>query len=93
VGLPTKDRSTKSLEAGLPRITLKFGRSAMPSFEVSQDSRMVKAMNDACRKVRGRDQPTGAITPPGYHGTDAAHFDREAWKASLADRAALRRHA
>ena len=56
----------------------------MPSFEVSQDSRIVKAMNDACRKVRGRDQPTGAITPPGHCGTDAAHFYREAWKASLA---------
>jgi acetylornithine deacetylase len=30
-------------------------------------------VNRACRVVRGTDQPTGAITPPGYYGTDAAN--------------------
>lgn len=54
------------------------GRPAMPSFEVPRDSRIVRAVNDAYRAVRGVDQPTGAITPPGYYGTDAAHLYRKA---------------
>ena len=49
----------------------------MPSFEVSRQSRIVQAINRAYRSVRGTDQPTGAITPPGYYGTDAAHLFRE----------------
>ena len=54
-----------------------LGRPAMPSFEVSRQSRIVQAINRAYRSVRGTDQPTGAITPPGYYGTDAAHLFRE----------------
>ena len=50
----------------------------MPSFEVSRSSRIVKAINAAYRKVRGTEQPTGAITPPGFYGTDAAHLYRRA---------------
>jgi acetylornithine deacetylase len=50
------------------------GRPVMPAFEVSQDSAIVQAINRAFREVRGRDQPTGAITPPGYFGTDAGHL-------------------
>jgi acetylornithine deacetylase len=55
-----------------------IGRPAMPSFEVAKSSRIVQAVNRAYRSVRGADQPTGAITPPGYYGTDAAHLYREA---------------
>jgi acetylornithine deacetylase len=54
-----------------------LGRPAMPSFEVSRQSRIVQAVNGAYRVVRGTDQPTGAITPPGYYGTDAAHLLRK----------------
>ena len=54
------------------------GHLLMPSFEVARDSRIVQAINRAYRTVRGADQPTGAITPPGFYGTDAAHFCREA---------------
>ena len=54
------------------------GRPVMPSFEVARNSRIVRAINGAYRAVRGVDQPTGAITPPGYYGTDAAHFYRKA---------------
>ena len=50
------------------------GRPVMPAFEVSQDSAIVQAINRAYREVRGHDQPTGAITPPGYFGTDAGHL-------------------
>jgi len=52
------------------------GRPSMGSFEVARDSRIVKTVNDAYRTVRGADQPTGAIRPPGFYGTDAAHFYR-----------------
>lgn len=55
-----------------------LGRPAMPSFEVSRNSPIVRAINSAYREVRGVDQPTGAITPPGYYGTDAAHLFRKA---------------
>ena len=49
----------------------------MPPFEVSKNSRIVKAVNSAYQKVRGTTQPTGAIRPPGFYGTDAAHFYHE----------------
>lgn len=46
----------------------------MPPFEVSHDSLIVKAVNEAYQQVRGEPQPTGIIIPPAYFGTDAAHF-------------------
>ncbi len=55
-----------------------LGRPTMPSFEVSPDSKIVKAINAAYHKVRGLEQPTGAITPPGFFGTDAAQLYRGA---------------
>ncbi|MCC6468644.1 MAG: M20/M25/M40 family metallo-hydrolase [Alphaproteobacteria bacterium] len=53
------------------------GRPLMPAFEVAKGARIVKTINAAHEKVRGRKQPTGAITPPGYYGTDAGHFYKE----------------
>jgi acetylornithine deacetylase len=53
------------------------GRPMMPPFEVSKSSRIVQAVNAAYQKVRGTAQPTGAIRPPGFYGTDAAHFYHE----------------
>lgn len=50
------------------------GRPPMPPFEIARDSRIVQAVNQAYRQVRGVEQPTGAITPPGYYGTDAGHL-------------------
>ena len=55
-----------------------LGRPAMPPFEVPRNSPIVRAINGAYREVRGVDQPTGAITSPGYYGTDAAHLFRKA---------------
>jgi acetylornithine deacetylase len=54
------------------------GRPMMPTFEVSQSSPIVKAINWAYERVRGAPQPTGAIRPPGFYGTDAAHLQRSA---------------
>jgi acetylornithine deacetylase len=48
----------------------------MPSFEVARDNPIVQAINAAYQEVRGTPQPTGAITPPGFYGTDAAHLYR-----------------
>lgn len=56
----------------------RVGRPMMPSFEVSKESPIVRAVNAAYREVRGTEQPTGAITPPGFYGTDAAHLFRKA---------------
>jgi acetylornithine deacetylase len=53
------------------------GRPMMPPFEVNRDSRIVTAVNAAYERVRGAKQPTGAITPPGYYGTDAGHLHKE----------------
>lgn len=50
------------------------GRPGMPAFEVKKNSHIVQALNRAYRTVRGIDQPTGAMRPPGFYGTDAGHF-------------------
>lgn len=75
-------RLLDELEADFPGLKAKLiherdeGRPSMGSFEVARDSRIVKTVNEAYRAVRGEDQPTGAIRPPGFYGTDAAHFYR-----------------
>lgn len=50
------------------------GRMTMPPFHVPKDSRIVRALNAAYLAVRGEPQPTGAVTPPGFYGTDAGHL-------------------
>ena len=49
-------------------------RPNMPPFEVALDSRIVQTLNQAYQKIRGQPQPTGAIRPPAFYGTDAAHL-------------------
>ena len=77
-------KALDDLEIRFPRLKATLirehdaGRPMMPSFEVARNSRIVRAINGAYRAVRGEDQPTGAITPPGYYGTDAAHLYRKA---------------
>lgn len=46
----------------------------MLPFEVDKDSHIVRALNRAYETVRGERQPTGAIPPPCFYGTDAAHL-------------------
>nr|WP_245195631.1 M20/M25/M40 family metallo-hydrolase [Aureimonas populi] len=53
------------------------GRPVMPAFEVARNSRIVTAINAAYEAVRGEPQPTGAIAPPGFFGTDAGHLFAE----------------
>lgn len=59
------------------RIESRDGAPAMPAFEVSKEARIVKSVNAAYEAIRGTPQPTGAITPPGFYGTDAGHLHVE----------------
>lgn len=73
-------RELEALEARFPGLKAtvfsedRGGTPTMPTFEVAKDSQIVQAVNRAYRAVRGTDQPTGAITPPGFYGTDAGHL-------------------
>jgi acetylornithine deacetylase len=73
-------RELDALEARLPGLKAKLtperklGRATMPPFAVAKDSRIVQVVNRAYEQVRGSQQPTGAVTPPGYYGTDAGHL-------------------
>jgi len=49
----------------------------MPAFAVAKDARIVRAINAAYQTIKGAPQPTGAITPPGFFGTDAGHLYAE----------------
>lgn len=50
------------------------GRPTFPPFEVDRDARIVQSINAAYKRVRGEEQPTGAILPTGFFGTDAGHL-------------------
>jgi acetylornithine deacetylase len=50
------------------------GHLPMPAFEVAGGSPIVTAIGRAYQAVRGETQPSGAITPPGFYGTDAGHL-------------------
>ena len=73
-------RELDALEARFPGLQAvltaerTLGRATMPPFQVAKDSRIVRAVNAAYYAVRGRVQPTGAVLPPGYYGTDAGHL-------------------
>jgi acetylornithine deacetylase len=67
------ERRFRGLKATLTPEHL-VGRPMMPTFEVAKTSPIVRAVNKAYERVRGVPQPTGAIRPPGYYGTDAAHL-------------------
>ena len=77
------DAELRQLEARFPGLQAKLvpemieGRPLMPPFEVSPESRIVKAINGAYETVRGEKQPTGAITPTRFYGTDAGHLYKE----------------
>jgi len=47
----------------------------MPYFEVPKDAFIVKRLNSAYSKVRpGSEQPTGALKPQCFYGSDAGHL-------------------
>jgi acetylornithine deacetylase len=75
-------RELDALEARFPGLKTELrsedraGVPTMPPFEVATTSPIVAAINKAYLSVRGAPQPTGAITPPGFYGTDAGHLYR-----------------
>lgn len=62
------------LQTALASHDVRKNKPQMPPFEVAPDARIVKVMNAAHLAVRGMAQPTGAIKPPSFFGTDAAHL-------------------
>lgn len=70
----------KVLEGRYPGLTTSVARLGgddrpmLKPFEVDPGSRIVQSVNAAYRTVRQAEQPTGAIRPPCFYGTDAAHF-------------------
>lgn len=46
----------------------------MPPFEVDPEAEIVKLVNKCYRDVRGVEQPTGALKPPCFYGSDAGHL-------------------
>lgn len=72
-----------TLEAEWPGLKTKVwaetrdGKPSMPAFEVDRASPIVTALNTAYEAIRHGPQPTGAITPPGFYGTDAGHLYAE----------------
>ena len=73
-------RELDALEARFPGLKAHIepedrkGIAVMPPFEVARDSAIVKAINDAYAELRGTPQPTGAITPTRFYGSDAGHL-------------------
>ena len=86
----SRERALADIEAQLAGLRQRFPgletrlmppeehRLAMPAFEVPRMSPIVQALNRAYRSVRGAEQPTGAVTPPGFFGTDAGHLYEKA---------------
>lgn len=76
-------RELDALEARFPglkatiRVEKQEGHRSMPAFEVARGARIVRTINAAYEAVRGVPQPTGAIAPPCFFGTDAGHFYAE----------------
>ena len=58
------------------RADAKANMPSMGPFEVPRDARIVQAVNRAFEAVQGYPQPTGAIHPAAFFGTDAAHLAR-----------------
>jgi acetylornithine deacetylase len=50
------------------------GLALMPPFQVKRDSAIITAINAAYKEVLGTEQPTGAITPTRFYGSDAGHL-------------------
>ncbi len=73
-------RVLDELEAEMPGLECRLSRESdgkrpdMLPFEVKRDSVIVQAVGNAYREVRGEPQPTGALAPYRYYGTDAAHL-------------------
>jgi len=62
------------LQTSVASHDLRKNKPQMPPFEVPKEAHIVKTINAAYEAVRGTAQPTGAIEPAAFFGTDAAHL-------------------
>ena len=74
--LDALERRFPGLKATI-RTEQREGHQLMPAFEVSKTARIVQTINAAYQEVRGKPQPTGALAPQRYYGTDAGHLYHE----------------
>jgi len=74
--LDEQERRFPGLKATI-RTEKREGHMLMPAFEVSKTARIVQTINAAYQEVRGAPQPTGALAPQRYYGTDAGHLYHE----------------
>ncbi len=72
--LDTLEREFPGLKTLVKSEQEETGRPLMLPFEVDPASPIVTSVNGAYKRLRGVDQPTGAMAPPCFYGTDAAHF-------------------
>ena len=68
------EREYPALRASVSRQEKVPGRPYFTAFEVDQGAAIVKYVNKAWGEVRGGDQPTGAIKPCCFFGSDASHL-------------------
>jgi len=74
--LDALERRFPGLKATI-RTEQREGHQLMPAFEVAKTARIVQTINAAYQEVRGKPQPTGALAPQRYYGTDAGHLYHE----------------
>ena len=70
-------RELDSVKAQFPKMKYELSlvkRDFMPPFEVNPDADIVTLLNKCYKEVRGVDQPTGALKPPCFYGSDAGHL-------------------
>lgn len=62
------------LQTSLSSHDVRKNKPQMPPFEVAKNAKIVQVINRAHMAVCGTTQPTGAIRPSSFFGTDAAHL-------------------
>lgn len=70
-------RELESVKQKFPKMKYELSlvkRDFMPPFEVDPKAEIVSLLNECYKDVRGVDQPTGALRPPCFYGSDAGHL-------------------
>ncbi|EGV64047.1 hypothetical protein PSN45_003863 [Yamadazyma tenuis] len=70
-------RELESVQVQHPKMKFELSlvkHDFMPPFEVDPSADIVQTLNRGYKAVRGVDQPTGALKPPCFYGSDAGHL-------------------
>ncbi|QPG76220.1 hypothetical protein FOA43_003606 [Brettanomyces nanus] len=71
------DTKMKETQKKYPKMKYELSivkRDCMPPYEVDPKAQIVQTLNKHYKFVRGYEQPTGAIKPPCFYGSDAGHL-------------------